>query len=328
MDGIGSPALWAGFLGFVVVMLALDLGVFHRKAHEVRVKEALGWSLVWISLALAFNGLVWWRFGSQAGIEFLTGYLIEKSLSVDNIFVFVVIFGGLSIPAAYQHRVLFWGILSALVLRAGMIFAGTALLARFHWLIYVFGGFLVLTAVKLVLAWRAGDEGTSTENRLLALARRVLPATDRLDGQRFFTRENGRRLATPLLLALVLVEVTDVIFAVDSIPAVLAITEDPFIVFTSNVFAILGLRSLYFLLAGVVDRFRYLKLGLAGVLAFVGAKMVATEVYEIPAAWSLAVVAVILAASIIASWRANVREAGRAGGEPGRAERDAPRDVA
>ncbi len=327
MDGIGSPVLWAGFLGFVVVMLALDLGVFHRKAHQVRMKEALGWSLVWVSLALAFNGLVWWRFGSQAGLEFLTGYLIEKSLSVDNIFVFVVIFGSLSIPAVHQHRVLFWGILSALVLRAAMIFAGTALLARFHWLVYVFGGFLVLTAVKLVMAWRAGDGATSTESRLLALARRVLPATDRYDGQRFLTRENGRRLATPLLLALVLVEVTDVIFAVDSIPAVLAITADPFIVFTSNVFAILGLRSLYFLLAGVVDRFRYLKLGLAGVLGFVGAKMLAMDVYKVPAAWSLAIIATILGASIVASWRANVREE-RARRSPVRAGGDATRVVA
>ena len=327
MDGIGSPALWAGFLGFVAVMLALDLGVFHRKAHQVRLKEALGWRLVWVSLALVFNGLVWWKFGSQAGIEFLTGYLIEKSLSVDNIFVFVVIFGSLSIPAAYQHRVLFWGILSALVLRAGMIFAGTALLARFHWLVYVFGGFLILTAVKLVVAWRAGGEGASTENRLLALARRVLPTTDRYDGQRFLTRVNGRRLATPLLLALVLVEVTDVIFAVDSIPAVLAITADPFIVFTSNVFAILGLRSLYFLLAGVVDRFRYLKLGLAGVLGFVGAKMLAVEVYKIPAAWSLVVIAAILGTSIVASWRANVREE-RARPAPRRAGEDAGRVVA
>ncbi len=310
MEGIGSPGLWAGFLGFVVVMLALDLGVFHRKAHRVGLKEALGWSVVWISLALVFNALVWWRFGAQAGIEFLTGYLIEKSLSVDNIFVFVVIFGSLSIPAAYQHRVLFWGILSALVLRAGMIFAGTALLARFHWLIYVFGGFLIVTAVKLVLTWRAGDEGAaSTENRLLALARRVLPATERFDGQRFLTREKGRLLVTPLLLALVLVEITDVIFAVDSIPAILAITADPFIVFTSNVFAILGLRSLYFLLAGVVDKFRYLKLGLAGVLGFVGVKMLAVEVYKIPATWSLAVIATILATAIVASWRANLREA-------------------
>jgi tellurite resistance protein TerC len=301
--------------------------VFHRKAHQAGMKEALGWSLVWVSLALVFNGLVWWKHGSQAGIEFLTGYLIEKSLSVDNIFVFVVIFGSLSIPAAYQHRVLFWGILSALVLRAGMIFAGTALLARFHWLVYVFGGFLVLTAVKLVVAWRAGDEGASTENRLLALARRILPATDRYDGQRFLTRVNGRRLATPLLLALVLVEVTDVIFAVDSIPAILAITADPFIVFTSNVFAILGLRSLYFLLAGVVDRFRYLKLGLAGVLGFVGAKMLAVEVYKVPAAWSLVVIAAILGTSIVASWRANVREE-RARPAPRRAGEDAGRVVA
>jgi tellurite resistance protein TerC len=311
MEGIGSPAHWAGFLGFVAVMLALDLGVFHRKAHVVRMKEALGWSLVWVSLALAFNVLVWRWYGPRAGLDFLTGYLVEKSLSVDNIFVFVVIFGSLSIPAVHQHRVLFWGILSALVLRAGMIFAGTALLHRFHWLVYVFGAFLVVTAVKLVLAWRSGEEGTGAENRLLALARRVLPATDRLEGQHFLVRQGGRLLATPLLLALVLVEVTDVVFAVDSIPAVLAITDDPFIVFTSNVFAILGLRSLYFLLAGAVGKFRYLKLGLAGVLAFVGVKMLAADVVKIPSGWSLAVIATILAASVLASWRANVRERAR-----------------
>ncbi len=308
MQGIGNPAHWAGFLGFVAVMLALDLGVFHRKAHAVRMREALGWSLVWVALALAFGVLVWRWYGPQAGLEFLTGYLVEKSRSVDNIFVFVVVFGSLSIPAAHQHRVLFWGILSALALRAAMIFAGTALLHRFHWLVYVFGGFLIVTAVKLVLAWRAGDGTSSTERRLLVAARRVLPATDRLHGQHFLVREGGRLLATPLLLALVLVEVTDVVFAVDSIPAVLAVTDDPFIVFTSNVFAILGLRSLYFLLAGAVGKFRYLKLGLAGVLAFVGAKMLAADVMKIPAAWSLAVIASILVVSVLASWRASVRE--------------------
>jgi tellurite resistance protein TerC len=280
-------------------MLALDLGVFHRKAHAVGVREALAWSVVWIGLALVFNAGVWSYFGPERGLEFLTGYLIEKSLSVDNIFVFVVIFSALGIPALYQHRVLFWGILTALVLRAVMIFAGTALLARFHWLIYVFGAFLILTGIKLFLQRNAEEH--PEDGWVMRGARRLIRSTNRLDGEHFFTLENGRWLATPLFMALLLVEFTDVIFAVDSIPAILAVTTDPFIVFTSNMFAILGLRSLFFLLAGVVDRFRYLKVGLAGVLVFVGVKMVAIDVYKVPIAVSLGVIATILAGSIIAS---------------------------
>ena len=263
-----------------------------------------------MGLALVFGAGVWWRFGSQSGIEFLTGYLIEKSLSIDNIFVFVVIFGALGIPAIHQHRVLFWGILSALVLRAAMIFGGIGLLARFHWLIYVFGAFLIVTGVKLYL--QRDKEEHPESGWAMRTIRRLIPSTPKLHGEHFFTLENGRRLATPLFMALLLIEITDVIFAVDSIPAILAISTDPFIVFTSNIFAILGLRSLYFLFARLVDKFRYLKVGLAGVLVFVGAKMTAVDVYKIPPLISLLVVASMLGASIFASWLSNRREASRA----------------
>jgi tellurite resistance protein TerC len=300
MESIGSPALWAGFVAFVVAMLALDLGVFHRKAHVVGFREALGWSAVWIALALVFNGFVAWRFGTQLGIEFLTGYLIEKSLSVDNIFVFLVIFSGLGIPLQLQHRVLFWGILSALVLRAAMILAGAALLARFHWLIYVFGAFLIFTGVKLFR--NRGKEEDPEESPVMRLARRLVPSTPRLHGERFWVRENGRWLATPLLMALLMVEISDVIFAVDSIPAIFAITSDPFIVFTSNIFAILGLRSLFFLVAGLVEKFTYLKLGLSAVLVFVGAKMTMIDFVKIPALVSLAIVLALLGGAVLASW--------------------------
>jgi len=296
---IGSPELWAGFILFVLAMLALDLGVFHRKAHAVGWREALVWSLVWVALALLFSAGVWWSYGPQRGLEFLTGYLIEKSLSVDNIFVFVVIFSALGIPAIYQHRVLFWGILSALVLRGVMIFAGAAMLARFHWLIYVFGAFLVLTGVKLF--FERGKQSHPEESRAMVVVRRLIPSTDKLHAHHFFVRLGGKLLATPLFMALVMVEITDVVFAVDSIPAIFAITNDTFIVFTSNIFAILGLRSLFFLLAGFVDRFRYLKVGLAAVLVFVGAKMGAVDLYKVPALVSLCVITLILGGSIVAS---------------------------
>lgn len=296
---IGTPALWIGFIAFVLLMLAIDLGVFNRKAHAVGFREALAWSGVWVALSLAFNAVVWWKFGAQRGIEFLTGYLIEKSLSIDNIFVFVVIFGTLGIPAIYQHRVLYWGILSALVLRAAMVLGGAAVLARFHWLIYVFGAFLIFTGIKLYI--QRGKAAGPEKGWALRIARRVIPTTPRLDGNHFITKENGRRVATPLLTALILVEVTDVVFAVDSIPAIFAVTLDPFIVFTSNIFAILGLRSLFFLLAGLVDKFRYLKVGLAAVLVFVGIKMTIVELYKIPPLWSLLVILVILATSVLAS---------------------------
>ncbi|WP_141618999.1 TerC family protein [Myxococcus sp. AB036A] len=296
---VGSPALWAGFIAFVIAMLALDLGVFHRKAHVVKFKEALGWSALWVSLALVFGAGVWWKFGPEPGLQFITGYLIEKSLSVDNIFVFVVIFSALRIPALYQHRVLFWGILSALALRAIMIFAGVAMLARFHWLIYVFGGFLIITGVKLFL--QRNKEDNPEEGALMRLARRTIPSTPNFDGHHFFTVENGRKLATPLLMALLLVEASDILFALDSIPAIFAVTTDPFIVFTSNIFAILGLRSMFFMLAGAVEKFSYLKVGLSAVLVFVGAKMAIIDFVKVPPEVSLSVIAGLLGASIVAS---------------------------
>lgn len=296
---IGTPVLWMGFIAFVLLMLAVDLGIFNRKAHVVGFREALTWSAVWVALALGFGALVWVNFGAQRGIEFLTGYLIEKSLSIDNIFVFVVIFSALGIPAIYQHRVLYWGIVSALVLRAVMVVGGAAMLARFHWLIYVFGGFLIVTGIKLYL--QRGKSEHPEDGWVMRLARRVIPSTPKLDGSHFITKVDGHWVATPLLMSLILVEVSDVIFAVDSIPAIFAVTLDPFIVFTSNIFAILGLRSLFFLLAGLVDKFRHLKLGLAAILVFVGIKMSIVELYKIPPLVSLVVILTILTTSVLAS---------------------------
>lgn len=293
--------LWAGFNLFVLAMLALDLGVFHRKAHAVSIREATVWSLVWVALALLFNVGIWTFAGGDKAIEFFTGYLIEKSLSVDNIFVFALIFSYFAVPAKVQHRVLFWGVLGALVLRAVFILAGAALLAAFHWIIYVFGAFLIVTGLKMAL--HRDEEIHPEKNPLLRLVRRLVPVTGDYRGGRFFVREAGRRMATPLFLVLVLVESTDVVFAVDSIPAIFAVTLDPFIVYTSNVFAILGLRSLYFVLAGVMQKFVYLKLGLSAVLVFVGVKMALVDVFKIPSLVSLAVVAALLALSIVASLR-------------------------
>lgn len=291
--------LWVGFNLFVLLMLALDLGVFHRKAHVVTTKEALLWSAAWIALALLFNlGLYFWQ-GSKVALEFLTGYLIEKSLSVDNIFVFIMIFAYFGVPALYQHKVLFWGILGALIMRAIFIASGVALIERFHWIIYIFGAFLILTGVKM--AWQKDKEIHPEKNPVLRLFRRLMPVTDRYHGGAFFVKQAGRSFATPLFVVLLLVETTDLIFAVDSIPAILAITLDPFIVYTSNVFAILGLRSLYFALAGIMPLFHYLNYGLAAILAFVGSKMMLVDLYKIPIGISLAVVAVILLMSIIAS---------------------------
>jgi tellurite resistance protein TerC len=298
---------WSAFLAFVLAMLALDLGVFNRKDHVVGPREALGWSVLWISLAVAFGGWVWFRHGGEAGLQYLTGYVIEKSLSVDNIFVFVVIFGALGIPPIFQHRVLFWGILSALLMRGAMIGAGAVLLARFHWIIYVFGGFLVLTGMKLLLA--RGAARHPADSAVFRLLRKVIPASPELDGNHFFTEVDGRWLATPLFFALALIEVTDVIFAVDSIPAIFAVTSDPYIVFTSNVFAILGLRSLYFLLASFVEKFTYLKPSLALVLMFVGTKMALVDVLKIHAAVSLGVVCAILTVGVVASILKNRRVA-------------------
>ncbi|MBK7876543.1 MAG: TerC family protein [Planctomycetes bacterium] len=298
-DTIGSPLLWGGFILFVLAMLALDLGVFHRKAHTVTVKEAAIWSGVWVALALVFNAGLWWFAGERAALEFTTGYLIEKALSVDNIFVFVVIFSYFAIPQAFQHRVLFWGILGALVLRAIFVLLGGAFLQQFHWAIYVFGGILIVTGVKLLLQ-RSGQSDPG-KNPIIRFVMRFVPVKQDTTCESFFVREKGKLFATPLFLALLAVEFTDVVFAIDSIPAIYAITSDPFLVFTSNIFAILGLRSLYFLLAGVVDKFRYLKVGLAGVLIFVGTKMAIVDVYKVPVGVSLGVIALLLGISVGAS---------------------------
>jgi tellurite resistance protein TerC len=298
-ESIGSPVLWAGFIAFVLAMLAIDLGVFHKKAHEVSLKEAGIWSAVWVALALVFNVGVYYWFGPQRALEFTTGYLIEKALAVDNIFVFVVIFTTFGVPALYQHRVLFWGVLGALVMRAAFIVLGGAFLQRFHWAIYVFGAILAITGVKLLL--QRNRELHPERNPVVRAFQKLFPMTTDFAGGKFTIVRNGRRLATPLLLALVAVEVTDLIFAVDSIPAIFAITSDPFIVFTSNIFAILGLRSLYFLLAGIITKFAYLKVGLSLVLIFVGAKMLLMDLYKIPIAASLGIIAAILTLSIVVS---------------------------
>jgi tellurite resistance protein TerC len=302
--------LWVGFNLFVLALLALDLGVFHRKAHAVSTKEAAIWSVVWISLSLLFNGVIylfWDRMmpgsgvsNGQASLEFLTGYLIEKALSVDNIFVFVLIFSFFRVPEAYQHRVLFWGILGALLMRGAMILAGAALIKQFHWIIYAFGAFLIFTGIRM--AFHKDEELHPENNPLVKLFKRIMPVTPDYEGAKFFVRRAGQLLATPLLIVLLVVESTDLIFAVDSIPAIFAVTEDPFIVYTSNVCAILGLRSLYFLLAGVIDKFHYLKLGLSAVLAFVGVKMLLTDTaFKIPIVVSLGVIALILTIAIVAS---------------------------
>jgi tellurite resistance protein TerC len=299
VETIGTPALWAGFVAFVLVLLALDLGFFHRKAHAVTLKEAGIWSAVWVGLALAFNLLVTRWFGPERGLEFLTGYLIEKALAVDNLFVFYAIFAWFAVPAAYQHRVLFWGVLGALVMRALFIAAGAALIAKFHWVMYVFGGILVLTAIKL---FTMPEDGIHPErNPAYRLMRRLIPTVPEYHGARFTIVQRGRRYATPLLIVLLLIEWTDLVFAVDSIPAIFAITTDPFIVFTSNIFAILGLRSLFFLLQGVIGRFHLLKPALAAVLLFVGAKMLLLDVVKVPIGVSLGVIAAMIGLGVAAS---------------------------
>ena len=310
---VESIWLWIGFNLFVLALLAVDLGIFHRDAHRVSIREATIWSIVWITLSLLFNlaiYLVWDRIvpGSEysnreAALAFLTGYLLEKSLSVDNIFIFVVIFTFFAVPAKYQHRVLFWGIIGALIMRGTLIIIGSALLKQFHWIIYVFGVFLIFTGIRMAL--QRDEEVHPDKNPVVKLLRRVMPVTESYEGESFFIRRKGKLMATPLFLVLLIVESTDLIFAVDSIPAIFAVTENSFIVYTSNVFAILGLRSLYFLLAGVVDKFHYLKLGLSAVLVFVGIKMILADVYKIPVSLSLVVIAGILTISIAASlWRA------------------------
>jgi tellurite resistance protein TerC len=293
--------VWAAFVGMILLLLALDLFVFHREAHEVSFREATLYSVFWITLGLAFGGVIFWWQGVEAGGQYLAGYLIEKSLAIDNIFVFALIFTYFAVPAKYQHRVLFWGVVGALVLRAGFIAGGAALLDRFHWTIYLFGAFLVFTGVRMAL--HRDQEMHPERNPALRLFKRLVPTTDEYHGQRLTVRQAGRLFATPLLAVLVLVETTDVIFAVDSIPAIFAVTSDPFLVFSSNAFAILGLRALYFMLAGLIDRFVFLKIGLSLVLVFVGAKMLLADVFEIPIWLSLVVIAMAIGGSIVASLR-------------------------
>lgn len=291
---------WVIFNGFVLAMLALDLGVFHRTARKISLRSALGWSAVWIGLALAYNAFIYVQVGPQPALEFLTGYLIEKSLSVDNIFVIVLLFSFFKVPAEYQHRVLFWGILGALLMRAALIAAGAALMNSFGWIIYVFGGFLIFTGVRMALQ---KEHGINPErNPVVRMFKRFFPVTEQYAGQKFFVKQGRTHYATPLFVVLLIVEFTDLIFAVDSIPAIFAVTQDPFIVYTSNVFAILGLRSLYFALAGVIHKFHYLKLGLSVVLVFVGAKMLlAHTAFQISIGLSLGIVALILATSVVVS---------------------------
>lgn len=301
MDAIGgSTWLWLGFTLFILTMLSLDLGLFNRKAHTIRYREAWIWTAVWVTLASIFAALVFHYQGSTRGLEFVTGYLIELSLSVDNLFVFLLIFSYFKVPSKYQHRVLFWGVMGALVMRLTMIFVGAALINRFHWIIYIFGAFLVYTGIKM---FRSEEMDIQPEqNPLVRFVTRFLPLTRHYEEERFFTRINGKRSGTLLLLVLMVVEVTDLVFAVDSIPAIFAITTNTFIVYTSNVFAILGLRSMYFLLAGVVEKFRYLRTGLAIVLTFIGLKMLVVALgLLIPIWFSLSFVAVVLLGSVIAS---------------------------
>ncbi|MFH1119059.1 MAG: TerC family protein [Bacteroidota bacterium] len=290
---------WIAFLAFVMLMLALDLGVFHRKSHEVKIKEALIWSAVWIGLALVFNYLVYLYMGKVKALEFLAGYLIEKSLSVDNLFVFIMLFGYFNVEPKYQHKVLFWGILGALIMRAIFIFAGVALLNSFHWLIYLFGAFLVFTGIRMLSP--GNTEVSPDKNPMVRIFKRFFPVTREMHEGKFFVRQNARLFATPLFIVLIIVEFTDLIFAVDSIPAILAISNDTFIIFTSNVFAILGLRALYFALAGITKYFFYLKYGLAAILAFVGVKMILSGYYKLPVAWSLAVIFGILFVAVLCS---------------------------
>jgi len=298
-----EPIYWIAFLAFIGFLLFLDLFVFHRNAHVVKVREAAIFSAFWISLGIGFGVVVFFWLGSTKGVEYFTGYLIEKSLSVDNVFVFALIFGAFAVPAQYQHRVLFWGVLGALAMRFVMIVAGAALIEAYQWILFVFGAFLIFTGIRMGLS-HGKPEKDPSQNPIVRFARSHLPFSESYDGPRFFTRVNAKRVATPLLLVLIAVEITDLVFAVDSIPAIFAITTDPFIVYTSNAFAILGLRALYFLLADLKNRFRYLKLGLAVILVYVGVKLTVVNLgIKIDPILSLAIVMTILAVSIVASWR-------------------------
>jgi tellurite resistance protein TerC len=291
--------VWAGFIAFVILLLAIDLGLFHRKSHEVKIKEALIWSAVWISLAFVFNYGVYLFMGKEKALEFLTGYLIEKSLSVDNLFVFIMLFSFFNVQPKYQHKVLFWGILGALIMRAIFIFAGVALISKFHWIIYIFGAFLIFTGIKML--FHKDEEVAPDKNPLVRLFKKFFPVSEQMHGGNFFVKINAKTVATPLFIVLLVVEFTDLIFAVDSIPAILAISNDSFIIFTSNVFAILGLRALYFALAGITKYFHYLKYGLSAILVFVGIKMVIVGYYKIPIVYSLLTILGILVISVVLS---------------------------
>jgi tellurite resistance protein TerC len=295
---LGTPLLWISFNAVVIAMLALDLGVINRTAHAVSPREAALWSATWIVLALAFNLVLYVWQGREIALQFLTGYLLEKSLSVDNIFVFILLFTAFAVPVAYQHRVLFWGVFGALVMRGALIALGTALIESFHWMLYLFGAFVLVAGVRLALH----RERTVRPSQLpvVRLMRRVFPVTEHYEGTRFFVRRGGQLWITPLLLVLVVIESTDLLFALDSIPAIFAVTTDPFLVYTSNVFAMLGLRSLYFLLAGSVQHFTYLQQGLAAILMLTGIKLLVTDLYHVPVALSLGLIALILAISIVA----------------------------
>lgn len=292
--------MWAGFIGLVLIMLIIDLGVFHREAHVVKLKEALIWSGVWIFLSLVFNYVIYYYMGKEKALEFLAGYLIEKSLSVDNLFVFIMLFSYFNVDRKYQHKVLFWGIIGALVMRAIFIFAGVALLDKFHWLIYIFGAFLIYSGIMMLKPHKEDIE--PDKNPLVRLFTRYFPVTNANHGDKFFVRINTKLFATPLFIVLLIVEFTDLIFAVDSIPAILAVSKDTFIIFTSNVFAILGLRALYFALAGITQYFYYLKYGLAAILSFVGVKMLLSgTIFKIPISFSLIVIFSFLLLSVLAS---------------------------
>ena len=322
--------LWIGFVGFILIMLALDLGVFNRRARKISIKEAIGWTIFWVALALIFNGLIFYMYkyqwlgigreighvlsGEQAALQFFTGYIIEKSLSLDNIFVIALIFAYFKVPGKYQHRVLFWGILGAIVMRGIMIILGAALISRFSWMVYVFGGFLILTAVKMLISRH--DNLEPDKNPLVKLVRRFYPVSADFEGERFFTRVNGQFAITPLFLALIIVESSDVLFAIDSIPAIFSVTRDPFLVFTSNIFAILGLRSMYFALAAMMEKFRFMKMSLVFVLAYVGVKMLLSHYYPIPAAISLAIIGTILLVGLLASAYGNYRDTAKLASPP------------
>ncbi len=296
---IGTPVFWTAFIGVILVLLSIDLGVFHRHAHEVKIREAVVWSFVWILLSCCFGVWVYRAFGHQPGLEFFSGYLVEYALSVDNVFVFIILFRYFAVPPRLHHRVLFWGILGALIMRASFIVAGAALISAFHWIIYIFGAFLIFTGGKIL---KEGETEVEPEqNPVVKFFRRIVPMSTGYESGRFFLKQGSKIVATSLALVLVTVETTDLVFATDSIPAIFGITRDPFIVYTSNICAILGLRSMYFLLSAVIRRFIYLGTGLGIVLIFIGAKMLASSIYEIPIELSLAIVGAILAGSVLLS---------------------------